>query len=442
MRIPIEPARSRWLSRVLNSPVTPILLMVIGIVLRLLWLRYGTGPNIITGEATNAVRAFTATGTIADAFRPGQGPTAHLMPVPLLIAGGVYRLLGYQTIAAESILAAWSLFLVFTSFFFLDRTFKLLDSPQSARVIALVLLCILPLNFSLEIVAFRVLDGGLAVALASIFLYMLVKWDGQYTSRVRVTAASFFLASLFFISPNFGVAGVLCCAVFIYRNIPLRRWLECFLVLAVAVVIVFGPWTLRNERVMGSPIVLRDNLGLEMALAFHPGALDSANPRQTFFLRHKQIHPLGSGNGYAALQRAGGEIAYSKQLSAQTWTWIRSNPGAAAKLAVRHLVEALYPPAWYWNQFSERGTATVPKLIVVWFITSFGLAGIVYSLIKLKRGYGYASIMTLVPLLPLALVQPTLRYRYLVFALLAFFAADFGARILRRISLNDVSHQE
>lgn len=422
------------MDRVLRSRWLVVALLVLGLVLRLAWLRYSTSPTLSIGEALNVARAIADHGVIGDAFRPGQGPTAHVMPIPPLIAGGVYRVLGFQTTIADDVLTLWSLLLIGVSIWFFDLSFKVMGSPPLARVAAIAFLCIAPLNYSLEVVWFRVWDGGLAVAAASVFFYLVVAADGRPAGWSRIVALAVALAVLFFIQPNFGVAGIVCAAVFMVRNVAPRRWLGTMATALLAAVVVFAPWTIRNISEMGSPIILRSNFGLEMALAFYPEAVTSSDQRQAYFARHQAIHPYENGGGYEAMQRAGGEVLYAKALGATTSAWMAAHPGDTVRLAVRHLVQTVFPPRWYWTMFSSSGTGNGGKQALNWLISGLGLIGIANAVVRLDFRFRYAAIFVGVTLLPFMLVQPTLRYRYLVFALLVFFGTDVIVRYGSKLS--------
>ncbi|UAJ12694.1 hypothetical protein [Polymorphobacter megasporae] len=408
-------------------------LLILGLVLRLAWLRYSISPTLSIGEALNVARDVAEHGVIGDAFRQGQGPTAHVMPIPPLIAGGVYRILGFQTRIADDVLTLWSLLLIGISIWFFDLSFRAMGSPPLARVVAIAFICVVPLNFALEVSWFRVWDGGLAVAAASIFLFLLVTADGRPADWPRIVGLAIALALLFFIQPNFGLAGIVCAAMFMFRNISPRRWVGTVAAALIAAIAVFAPWTIRNFCQMGSPIILRSNFGLEMALAFYPEAVTTSDQRQAYFARHQAIHPYEDGGGYEAMERAGGEVLYAKQLGAATSSWMAAHPAETFRLAVRHFVQTLFPPRWYWTMFSNTGSGNSTKQALNWLISGLGVIGIVNAIVRLDFRYCYAASLVGVTLLPFMLVQPTLRYRYLVFALLVFFSTDvlvrYGSRL-------------
>ncbi len=74
-----------------------------------------------TGEAMRVASAVGAGRGFADAYRLGQGPTAHLLPTMPLLAGGIYRLLGIGSPVAEAILAVWAVGLAMATYLLLYR---------------------------------------------------------------------------------------------------------------------------------------------------------------------------------------------------------------------------------------------------------------------------------------------------------------------------------
>ena len=412
----------------------PAALIAAGVVLRLLWALLPSSDKLSFGEAANVAIAFARTGAFADAFVAGQGPTAHIMPVPPMIAGLVYRAFGIQTPLSEGVLIAWSLLLVFGAYWLLFKAFEAAGAPLAGRLGALAVLCLLPLNFNLEVVWFRTWDGGLAVVLAAAFLLAVLRLDAaERVGNGPLAALALLAAAVLAVSPPLGLGAYAGGLLLFARRLPWRRWPAGVAIVGVATVLVLAPWTIRNAQVMGKPIVFRDNFGLELAMGYFPGALEAASPRDAFKTRHDTIHPYANPAGFAAMQAAGGEVAYFDALGTATKAWIAAHPGDAVRLTLRHLTEFLFPPAWYWNQFSDAGsTGTTAKLAANWLITLLGLAGLGYAVLRLEHRYRYLALMTLLPILPYLVVQPTLRYRYIVLGLLVFFAGDAVARFSMR----------
>lgn len=411
----------------------PVLLLVMGAVLRLAWALPMLSQSYADGEIPNAAIAFARTGTIADAFQPGQGPTAHVLPVPVIYAGLVYRVLGVQSPAAELVLVVAAVGAVVGSFGLLYLCFGIMGTDRRMRLLALALLCLVPVNLVVEVAYFRIWEGGISVALGSAFLYALLRLEQRPDVGWRpVTAMALLAALIFFINPVVGVGVYVCALVFLVDRLPARRWPGAALIAALALVLVIGPWALRNQAVMGQPILLRSNFGLELALGNHPAAVNAADPRQVFRERLVEIHPFASKSAYAAMQAEGGEIAYANALGDEAKAWISANPKDFARLTARHVTELYFPPSWQWNIYAGNENAGVGESRFIGLMAAAGLAGALWAAVAAWRRYRFAVIMLLMPALPYAIVQPVLRYRYVIFALTVYFAADLAGRLLAR----------
>ncbi len=408
------------------------MLLFSAIIIRIFWSISQKVPQNL-GEAERVAYAFMQTGTIADAFADGQGPTAHLMPLFPAFAGLIYRLFGWHSPASDAILAIWSVGIVLLSFMLLFLAFEKLGTPKSARIGALAVVCIFPLAYAFETVWFRVWEGGAAAASSAAFLLLLLKLDDQSEriSAWQVAATATVAAMIFFVSPPIGVAAYLGALMLMVRQLPVRRWPGTAVMTLAILVAVLTPWTLRNIEKLNAPVPLRDNFGLELALAYHAAAVDAPDDGTAFVRRFNDIHPARSA-GYKKLVAAGGEVNYAKKLGDETKDWIRSNPAAAVKLTVRHVKELFFPPAWYWVSGESRpGAGTVMKMAMHYAISVLGILGLIWGLCVAWRRYSYVAVMTLVPFLPYAIVQPTLRYRYICLSLLVFLSADFVSRMVR-----------
>ncbi len=415
-------------SRLVNG--TAIAIIATGAIYRALLLPKLPNQQGVLGEAFNVARAFASTGRIADAYHIGQGPTAHLIPISPIIAGTVYRWLGVSTPASDAVLTTLALAFVVMSFALLFAGFREVGSPAVGRLLALALLCLTPSNFLIELIWFRVWDGGLSVALAAALLYALLRADkAAHVDASAVANIATLAAFTFFVSPPFGVAGYCCSALLMWKRVPRRHWPRTVLLSSGVLLIILAPWTIRNLIVMGEPIVLRDNFGLEFAMANDPSLITSTDVDHGFERLHRAIHPYKGPEGYAAMRAAGGEVTYSKLLGARAIAWVASHPQNFVTLVIRHLGQLLFPSPWMFSPFPALGPL-LQQFLIQWLVSAVGLVAIGYALIALDRRYRYIAIMTLVPALPYLIVQPTLRYRYLIFGLLVFWAFDLIARMV------------
>jgi hypothetical protein len=418
--------------------LVPGLLLTLGLLLRL-WFGLGYAAAPLTGEMPNVAVSFAKTGVLADAYRPGHGPTAHVLPIPAIYGGLIYRWLGVGSFEAELLLSVIATAFVLGSYALFYRAFGMMGTPRPWRLLGLAFLCVAPININLEASDFRLWEGGLGVFLAAGALVMLL--EAERAERLgwgRVAAMAVWAGLLFFVSPPLGLAIYLGCLWLCVEKLPWRRWPGAAALAVLGLALFVGPWAVRNQQMLGEPVLLRSNFGMELALANHEAAVSGEDPRAVFRARIETIHPHRSADALVAMQAAGGEVAYARALGDEAKGWIADHPADFARLSLRHLREFLFPPPWLWTVVSDNpGTALLPKVAVNWAMSVFGLLGAALAAWQAPRRYRFALLLLLVPMLPYAVVQPILRYRYIVFALLLFFAVDglgrlFSAVVQRR----------
>ena len=409
---------SQWIR---SGRGAPAVLVGLGAALRVIWciLRPTSGA---AGEATKVAAAIAEGRGFADAYGPGQGPTAHLLPISPGWAGLIYSLFGFKSAAAEFVLAAYSIGLALGTYLILYRVFMLLGVPRRACLLALAFGCLAPVYLSQEAVDFRTWEGGLAAFLAACFLLVLVEPSIRSLERRSLLAAA--LASLlFFVNPPLGGAAFICALIYGVRMLSWAQFARASLYSAIVLAGLIGPWAWRNEHVMHTPILLRSNAGLELALADYPGALDGRDRRGNFLNRIAEIHPSMSHAAFARMQHAGGEVAYARLMGNEARQWIVTHPAAAAGLFALHIRQMLIPQPWqfdvYGRAFSPAVRASLADLAGL-----LGLAGIALMLlIRRKPAWLYPAAIVLVPALLTAPFQPVPRYTYLIYPTLIFCAA-------------------
>lgn len=100
------------------------------------------------------------------------------------------------------------------------------------------------------------------------------------------------------------------------------RWTDAgkaLLILAVAGAAVVLPWTLRNERVFGEPVLVSTNGGV----ALYTGASDRATGDHFSW----EDPALWREIGFPMEERVARQAELDRHLKALSWTWIADNPG-------------------------------------------------------------------------------------------------------------------
>lgn len=408
-----------------------------GLTLRFVWLvlvRALLAP-LDLGEASAAANALARTGTLADAFAPGSGPTAHLMPVTVTLAGAIQQVFG-DSPATALLLSLWTLALLALIWLLARALFAEAGWHRRALIGGLALLCLIPGHIVQEAADFRIWEGGLSALLALANLWLIVTLDKRETIATQpLLLAAALSAVTFFVSPTTGLAIDACWAWLALRRLPFPRALAFAATAAAALALLLAPWVLRNAQVMGSPVLLRDNFGLEIAMANYPGALDPADPRAETLARARAIHPYQNPQALARLRAAGGEVAYAQALGRETRAWIAAHPLDFARLALRHYRQFYFPDRWQ-GALTNWGAFPTLRIEMIRLVAAFGLLGLAVGLVRRRRYYGLFALYLALAGLPYALVLPIPRYAYVVWPLLAFLAAqlavDASAALRRR----------
>lgn len=404
-------------------------IIAMGVLERLVWLHQHPDTKNGLAEAYNVAASFARNGTIADTFRRGSGLSTHFTPVLPTIAGYVYRTFGLQTFAAQAILTTLALGTVLLSGYVLFLVFERLGMPVIWRLIALGIFSLLPLFPYLETVMFQIWEGGLACLLSAWVLLRLLDADRSHDAGMRPWIGTSFIASfLFFLNPPSGLACFVMMGVWLLRRRPLRTWPGHAAWGALALALVLAPWTIRNYEAFGQFIPLRSNMGLELALANHPAAVSGKDARQVFETRLNTIHPQTSQAAFDRMEAMGGERVYAKRLGDETKQWIAHNPGAFATLSFRHLVQFYFPPRWQWELNQGGNSATGVKQALTWLFAGIGLLGAVLGVLVWRGLFFYPATLIIVPALPYMVVQPILRYHYLIYGITLF----LGVEVVRR----------
>ena len=406
-----------------------VILVALGIAERTLWnvLRPTTGA---AGEAMNVAVAIGSGRGFADAYRLGQGPTAHLMPISPSIAGVVYWLFGVRSPAAEILLASWSIGLAMGTYLLLYSAFRRVGTPTWARLFALAFACLAPVYIGQEAVDFRVWEGGLAMFMTALFLDRLFAGTQTPPGRRAIVGIAALCSGLFFVHPQLGLAAFALAAIFSLQHLPWHRTMLAVAAAATTLALLIVPWALRNERVLGAPILLRSNLGIELALANYDGALDAGNPKQQFLQRLVAIHPIAKAP-YDAMIASGGEVAYSRKLESQTTQWMAAHPAKVERLALRHIGQALLPRPWQFDVFG-RNLSPALRSALNSIVNFAGFIGVVWATMARRRDWSYLAIWLSAVVLLASPFQPVTRYTYLLYPILLFCAFDLGATLAMR----------
>ena len=212
------------------------------------------------------------------------------------------------------------------------------------------------------------------------------------------------------------------------------RLLQIGFINICTLIIVLSPWTIRNYVTFGHFIPLRGNGGLELALANHPIAVTADDDKRVFRARLDEIHPNDSNAAFKKMMTVGGEYEYARILQNKSVRWITDNPSSFFQLALKHLWQFYFPPAWLWDVYGYPGKFILLKQTISWMIALIGLIGAGLALTRWRDKLAYLAILVIAPGLVYMSFQPILRYRYLVFAPLLFLGCEAVARYVARVA--------
>ncbi len=407
-----------------------IALFVIGLALRVAWIAIQPAERGLAGEARRVAVTLAQTGAFADAFYAGEGPTAHLTPTSPAIAGGVFALFGVNSPAANFVLAAWCLLQVLGSFFLLFLLFRRLGTPFLGLVLSLAALAILPIYIGNETIVFRYWDAALAVNLAAATLLLLLTLEGRGDPGWRTMVLAGALAALtMFVTPTLGLPIYAAAAIFLWRNLSWPRMALAACIATVALAVLVTPWALRNKREMGTLVLLRDNAGMQLAVANYPAAVHPADPYAAYEHRLREVSPYFNNDLKADLEAAGGEVAYNRKLERETKQWIHEHPSDFIHLTLRHFTEFYWPRPWQFRHTGSGKFAT-ERAAILWLASILAFIGLAQGVWARRPGYIYLIPVLLLPGFTYAFFQPLPRYIYLVYGIMVFLAGDCVSRWL------------
>lgn len=398
-----------------------------GLIERIGWAVLRHEP-FATGEAARVAVALAEGRGFADAFAVGQGPTAHLLPLSPMAAASVYRLFGVHSAASEALLILWALALTFGCYILFAKIFERLASPPAAVLGGFVLLCLMPTYTGIEVFDFRIWEGALGLAIGGALLALVVAGEGGVHPRRLTLWLGALPALAFFISPPIGLAAMAASGLFLWRRRGRVRAAGVVLsgLLTLAALVI--PWTARNALVMGHPIWLRDNLGLELAVANHPGAVGAADPKRVFDDRLAAIHPFVGPAPYRAMEQAGGEIAYAKARGHEAVRWMAAHPASVARLWLGHVREMVFTRPWLF-QTAHGVWLPVARSALVAILAVLAIGGLLLAWARRDGRYAYAALYVALPIACYIPFQPINRYTWLLYPALAYLAADAIARL-------------
>jgi 4-amino-4-deoxy-L-arabinose transferase-like glycosyltransferase len=347
------------------------------------------------------------TGRIARSIAEGRGfssptdldsgPSAWTAPVYPYILAGVFKIWGIYTHASAWVILAfnsvWAALTCWTIFLIADRIFGAWVARMTAwtwAVFPYLLYWAVRVVWETSMTTFlltlvlwltiRVSDDG---SRRRIWLYLGLLWG-----LILLTNTSIVILLPFFLG------------WVIVRSVHRRRALIGAATCVSVVILCVVPWTIRNYRVFGRFLFIRDNLALE---------LYEANNDHSGGLWTRSEHP---GNNPAAMKRMQelGEIGFMDEKKQEFQTFVREHPGEFVRFTLERV--------WYFWAAPPQETIVagydlwVARHVQFLLASLFAIAGLALMFAR-KNAYRWllAPFLLIYPL-PFYVVNPLPRYKH------------------------------
>ncbi len=253
------------------------------------------------------------TGQFADPYMIPTGPTAHLPPIYPFILSLFYRCLGLSSSAGY---ATW-LFIIATRstlYAMLPWFSSKLGTGKTAGFLGGIAGALI------------VIWAGHGEYLTGIILgFLLIAFLQRWTRDKATRGGSFILGICtglaFLLQPALLPVTIGCLLFELYWSKNPGRWVQVGLLVA-GILLATAPWTWRNYETFHSIFFIRSNMGLELRMGNHEGAVATM---ELMDAQGEHNHPR-THFAEARKLRDVGEIAYMRLAQQEAVQWIRSQP--------------------------------------------------------------------------------------------------------------------
>jgi len=348
---------------------------------------------------------------LSSPFGGATGPTAFIAPgYPILVAG-IFRLFGVYSFRSVIVILLFQVAINLATIWLIMSLADELFDRRTALLAGWVWACSPPLLWLPTI--FWDTSISICALLGVMSLALRIRRDPSRKLWILMGACCG-ITGLVNPALILVLAAIICWAG--WQNTREHR--TGMIAAAIAALIVFSPWPIRNAYAFHAFVPLRTTVGFELWMGNHPGS--------TGYL-DESLFPTFNPQELADYDRMG-EIAYTSHKSQLAETYIRQHPARFAVLTLRRIFR-------FWT---GTGTQNGSLLFVIHAaITSFtGLAGL-FLLLRLRRlseGVLFFIPILLFPL-PYYITHAEFRYRLVIdpelvilgsFALVDLFARRQG----------------
>ena len=365
------------------SPGLPIFLLALfcGFFQLLFPAGFGFGPG---WETVAIARELARTGAYADPFRAGaSGATAVIAPLFPTWLAALLKVFG--------------------------------DTPAFAFAATLAAVIIQALHAALlprvSVLFFGEARPGVFAGLLSAFAFRLMpEWDAAFTAcglvlfllkanpvTWRAIAFSGAAAGLLLLTNPATI--LITCPWMVYLCWRRRVSLARIAGFGATVFLIAMPWMLRNELKLGT-FSIKDNFGMSV-YASNNDCAQSSLAASTGSGCYDALHPNSSAKELRIVNRLG-EARYDSLRTGDTVRWVRSHPGAFARLTVRRVFDFWFPPAagWLYSSFTIR------------MVTGLSVPGLFLLVYRREPLSWFLFAVAAIYPLPYYVVVSDVRYRY------------------------------
>jgi hypothetical protein len=300
-----------------------VVVFVLGALVRLSLLFFVSGLNYrVNSEPLSIALSLAATGSYADAYGHGAGPTAHCAPLyPVLLSmmvrifgTGASGTLAINVFASTAAAAAFALLPALAVVGGLGLRTGLLAGIAGA---------LLPVNYGAQISG--AFEAPLTAVALVVLCFLLCRiWTAERFTKFHGAAVGTVAGFACLLSPALIpilAAWSVVSAVRFRQQLPRVLW---FLgVGGLCVLSMLAPWAIRNYVTLGSPIFTRSNFGLELQVS-NNDMMTADLERNTHMPEFALLHPHAGGGERAKVRRLG-EVAYQRAKQQQALAWIGAN---------------------------------------------------------------------------------------------------------------------
>lgn len=350
-------------------------------------------------ELERTAISLATTGVYGNPYAIPTGPTAHVSPGYTFILAALFREFGTGTVA-EVIKELLASAVTSLGIALLPAVALALSLDKRAGFFVGLIMALYPAHPMVEI------DGDWEAPYISLALMLVAVLAAQVRRsndlRLRTAVrhglcwgvALLFVAALLLVFVEFIIFEAL------WQRRQIKKYIAFALIELIVAAACLAPWIIRNEFALGSPVVTRSNIGIELRISNN----DYSAPDQRTNYFHglfNRYHPLQNPSEALKVRKLG-EIEYNRQARAEATRWIYNHPKRFTELTLGRIWD-------FW--FGIDPTSHIKTIFVI-CVHLLGFAGLIIALRQRSlAGYVLGLIVVVFPL-PNYLVHVGMRQSY------------------------------